>query len=234
MAGSSRGWKRAPGRGSRDPVDAERPPVRAPAVPRHQVPAAADVDERVRLDLAARALALAGLVAEAQALVVAARRGDQRQHLRVGGRPAPAVERHRRGAERLHAPAQVRGQHLLELDERAHRRLLDARSPTRARRCAARRRSRSPRRRRAAAAASRCRPRAGSRPPGRSATRPDSRARAGGRCRAGPCGRTPRGGRRARRRASRAGPAAATAGSAGGSRWSRSRIRSMPEIEDRS
>ena len=44
--------------------------------------------ERVRLGLAARALALARLVAEAQALAVAAGGGQQRQHLRVGGRAA--------------------------------------------------------------------------------------------------------------------------------------------------
>ena len=126
MAGSSRGVKRAPGGRAREAVEAERAPVAALAVPRHEVPAAADVDERVRLDLAAAGDAVAAGVAEAHALVVAAGRRDHGQRLRVDGRPAAGRHRHGRRLQRLHAPAQVRGQHLLELDERAHGGLLDA------------------------------------------------------------------------------------------------------------
>jgi hypothetical protein len=58
--------------------------------------------------------------------VVAAGRGDQGQVLRRDRRTGGGWRDGRR-AERRDAPAQVRRQHLLELDEGAHRGLLDAR-----------------------------------------------------------------------------------------------------------
>ena len=116
----------AGGRGPLEPVDAKRAPVRAVAVPGDEVPAPAEVDEAVRLDDAAALLRLAAAVGEAQPLAVAARAGDRRQGLRIDHRPARGQRREHR-AERVDAPAQVRRQHLLELDERADRGLLDAR-----------------------------------------------------------------------------------------------------------
>ena len=106
-------------------VDAEGPPVIAAAIPSDEIPAAAVVDERVGLDLAAAVGAIAASVAEAKALRVAAGRGDHRQMLRVDRR-ARDRERERRRAQRSDAAAQVRRQDLLELDERPHRRFLDA------------------------------------------------------------------------------------------------------------
>src|SRR5207248_9750170 len=53
-----------------EPVDSERAPVLAPAVPRDEVPAAAVVDQRMRLYLAPATRPVAPLVAEAQAFRV--------------------------------------------------------------------------------------------------------------------------------------------------------------------
>ena len=72
----------------RDPVDAERAPVGAVAVPGDQVPAPPGVHEPVRLDEAAAACAVAAVVAEAQPLVVAARGRDRGQRPR-GRRSGP-------------------------------------------------------------------------------------------------------------------------------------------------
>ena len=63
--------------------------------------------------------------------------------------------------------------------------------------------------------------RSDSRPPAPSSTRPDIPAHAAAPRRAGSCARTRRGGRLARRPASRGGPGGATAASAAGWRWSR-------------
>ena len=112
-------------RGPVEAVDAECPPVLAAAVPGDQVPAAAEVDERVRLDLAARVGAVAASVGEAKALGVAAGRGDHRQMLRVDGRAGDGG-RDRRRPQSADTAAQVRRQDLLELDEGADRGLLDA------------------------------------------------------------------------------------------------------------
>ena len=106
-------------------VDAEGPPVVAAAIPRDEIPAAAMVDERVGLDLAAAVGAVAASVAEAKALGVAAGRGDHGQVLRVDRR-AGDRERERRRAQRTDAAAQVRRQDLLELDEGPHGGFLDA------------------------------------------------------------------------------------------------------------
>ena len=79
----------------------------------------------MRLDLAAAVGAVAAAVGEAQALGVAAGGGDHGQVLGVDGRAADRG-RDRRRAERADAAAQVGGQDLLELDQRAHGGLLDA------------------------------------------------------------------------------------------------------------
>jgi hypothetical protein len=78
----------------------------------------------VRLDVAAALARVAAAVGKAQALAVAAGGGDRRQRLGVDQRPA----RRQRGEHRLQrvdAAAQVRREHLLELHQRADRRLLD-------------------------------------------------------------------------------------------------------------
>ena len=111
-------------RGLVDAVDAERAPVVSGAVPAHEVPAASAVHQRVRFDVAAAGGPVARLVREAHALVVAARGGEHGQALRVDGRSRRG-ERGGGRAERLHAPPQVPGQHLLELHQRAHGGLLD-------------------------------------------------------------------------------------------------------------
>ena len=141
-------------RGPLEPVDAERPPVLAAAVPGDQVPAAAAVDERVRLDLAAAGGAVAAAVGEAQALAVAAGGGDRGQRAagRRSGRPAAARRSPTRARRRAGAGAP--GSTCSSLTS-ARTRSPRSRSPTPGRRCAARPRSRSPRPRRAAAAASR-------------------------------------------------------------------------------
>ena len=190
----------------------------------------------VRLDLAPAVGAVAAAVGEAQALRVAAGGGDHRQVLRVDRRPADSGGLIVADPSARDAAAQVGGQHLLELDQRAHGGLLDAGHRGARGGAKARRRWRSPPRRRAAAAASRCRREAGSRRPGRSATRPGSRARAAARRRAGWCGRTPRAARPARARASRGAPGAARGAPGGGSRssvmaisWSRE-LRTDPDL----
>jgi len=79
----------------------------------------------VRLDLAATLRPVSPTIGEADALAIAAGGGNHAQRLGVdhgaGGR-----EGDRGGLERADAAAQTRGKDLLELDERAHRRLLDA------------------------------------------------------------------------------------------------------------
>ena len=106
-------------------VDPERPPVPAALVPGDEVPAPAVVDDRVRLDLAPAVGAVAAAIREAQALGVAACRRDHGEVLRIHRR-ARGGEREGRRAERTDPATQVRRQHLLELDERPHGRLLDA------------------------------------------------------------------------------------------------------------
>jgi hypothetical protein len=108
-----------------EPVDAECPPVVAAAIPCHEIPATPQVDERVRLDLAARVAAVATAIVEAKALGVAACPGDHGQMLGVDGR-AGDRRRDRRRRQSADAAAQVRGQDLLELDEGADGALLDA------------------------------------------------------------------------------------------------------------
>ena len=206
------------GRGRpRQPVDAEGAPVLAAAVPGDEVPAAAEVHERVRLDLAAAVGAVAASVGEAQALGVAAGGGDHGQVLRVDRRAADR-RADRRRAERADAAAQVRGQDLLELDERAHRGLLDA-GHRRARGGAQADGDRDrllvveqQRRHRGAGAQPVAAGRAGER------LHRVAERRAAARRRGGSSGRTPRAGRRARRRASRGAPGAARAAPAAGSR----------------
>ena len=80
----------------------------------------------MRLDLTAASGPVAAAVCEANALAVAARRCDHRELLGVDG-GAGSRQRERRRAERSHTTPQVRGQHLLQLDERSHGGLLDAR-----------------------------------------------------------------------------------------------------------
>ncbi len=76
------------------------------------------------LHLAAALRAVAAPVGEANALGVAAGSGDHGQVLRVHGRAAHrGRDRHR--SEGADAPAQVRRQHLLDLDQRPDRALLD-------------------------------------------------------------------------------------------------------------
>ena len=65
-------------------------------------------------------------VGEPHPLVVARRGRQHGQALRVDRRPAGPAQGGGGRSERLDATAQVRRQHLLELHERAHRRLLDA------------------------------------------------------------------------------------------------------------
>ena len=108
----------------REAIEPERAPVLAPSVPRDQVPAPTVVDERVGLDLAAAGGAVPAAVAEADELEVAARGGDHGQVLGIDGGTGDG-QRDRRRPERRHAPAQVARKHLLELQQRAHRRLLD-------------------------------------------------------------------------------------------------------------
>src|SRR4051812_19473453 len=66
-------------RRTREAVDAEDAPVLATTVPGDEVPAAAEVDEGVRLDLTAAVGAVAARVGEAKALAVAAPGSDHRQ-----------------------------------------------------------------------------------------------------------------------------------------------------------
>src|SRR5690606_7311147 len=108
-----------------DPVGAERPPAVAPAVPGDEVPARPGVDERVRLDVAPALGVVAGAVEEADPLAVAAGGREDAEALRIGGRAADAAGRDGDAPERRDAPAEVRREHLLELDERAERGLLD-------------------------------------------------------------------------------------------------------------
>jgi hypothetical protein len=106
------------------PVHAERAPVGAAAVPGDEVPPAPEVHERVGLDLAAARGAVAAAVGEPEALGVAAGGGDGGEVLGIDRRPARGTC-HRRGGEGGDAAPQVLRQHLLELDERTDRGLLD-------------------------------------------------------------------------------------------------------------
>jgi hypothetical protein len=108
----------------REPIDAEGAPVLAVAVPGDQIPAAAEVDERVRFDFAATVGALPASIGKAKAFGVAARGCDHRQMLRVDGRAAD----HRRDSRRAQgadATAKVSRQHMFELDQCPHCGLLD-------------------------------------------------------------------------------------------------------------
>ncbi len=126
MAGSGRGAKRTAGdRRAGEAVEPERPPVLPSSVPCGQVPTPAVVHERVRLDLAAAGDSVAAPVAEAHGLEVAARGGQHGQVLGIDGRPGDR-KRDRRRSECPYAPAEVTGEHLLELQQRAHGGLLDA------------------------------------------------------------------------------------------------------------
>jgi hypothetical protein len=64
-------------------------------------------------------------IVEAQPLVVAAGAGDRRQHLGVNRRAVAAGDRDRRGPHGVDPVAQPRRQHLLELEQRTDRGLLD-------------------------------------------------------------------------------------------------------------
>jgi hypothetical protein len=68
---------------------------------------------------------VASAIGEAQALAVAAGAGDGRQGLGVDRRAGAGGEGHGRRLQRVDAPAQVGGEHLLELDQRADGGLLD-------------------------------------------------------------------------------------------------------------
>ena len=232
-AGSGRGVNRTPvaaGRLTRS--SAERAPVLAAAIPGDEVPAPPEVDQRVRLDVAARLGAVAAAVREPHALGVAARRGDRRQVLRIDGRAADR-RGDRRRPERGDAAAEVRRQHLLELDQRADGGLLDAghRRP---------RRGAQPDRdgdRLLLVEQQRRHGGAGAQPVAagraRSPTRRGSRARAGARRRGGSCARRRPAARPASRPASRGAPGAARGGRGGGRRrWPCDRM--VAEIEDRS
>ena len=125
------GWfaRREPrprGQARLDPVGTKRPPVLAVAVPGEQVPAATGVDEAVRLHAACAGLAVAGLVVEAQLLVVAAGAGDGRERAGVDRRPPP--DRGDGGPPKGIEPVSEPGrQGLFELRHRSQRRLLEPR-----------------------------------------------------------------------------------------------------------
>jgi hypothetical protein len=127
-------WDEAPVRGHAvDPVDAERPPVRAIRVPRHEVPPPPGVNEAVGLDEPAGRRAVVRPVGEAQALGIAAGAGDRGERRGVDRRAGAGV-RHGRSANRVDAAAQSLRQDLLELAERADGGLLDAGDPAARRR----------------------------------------------------------------------------------------------------
>ena len=119
--------KRPHGLHARDPVDAERAPVRAGRVPRDQVPAAARVDER-------RAARPRGGSASPRPLRYANRRRSWSRHAdAVAASTAPSTCGPAPGYGTVAEPTAAtrrrscRRQHLLELGERADRRLLDPR-----------------------------------------------------------------------------------------------------------
>ena len=188
--GSSRGRKRAPvRRGSVDAVEAEAAPVVAVQVVGHEVPAAAERDEPVRLGQPGRPVARLGGVAELEALVVAAGLGERGEDVGVEGRARVPRGRHGDRAQRLDPAAQARRHHLHHLRQRPDGGLLDRRAPRPAPPPACRRPARRPPRRRRRAGAARPPRRAGSRPPRRGGRRPGSRARGAGRRRAAACAR---------------------------------------------
>ena len=116
--GTDGGWRP-------DAVEAEGAPVFPPAVPRHEVPAAARVDHTLRVYPAlTRGPADVG-VAEAHAELVTAGAGQGREQGRVDD-GADAVERRDGGAQGIGTFAQARGHHLLEFHDRAQCRLFDA------------------------------------------------------------------------------------------------------------
>ena len=109
-----------------DAVEAEAAPVVAVQVVGHEVPAAAERDEPVRLGEAGGPVARVGGVAELDALVVAA--GLRERGEDVGVERRGGVPRGRRGdrTQGLHPAAQPRRHHLDHLRERPHPCLLDA------------------------------------------------------------------------------------------------------------
>ena len=109
-----------------DPVDPERPPLRPGHVIGHQVPAVPGADQPVRLDDPAGRAARAVLVVQPQPLPAAAGRGEPGEPGRVDGRVG-AAQRDGGVFQRGRALAQPGRQHLVELGERAHARLGQAR-----------------------------------------------------------------------------------------------------------
>ena len=115
---------------SLDAVEAKGAPVVAVEVERHQVPAMAAVDDRDGLDVAAAGLVIARDVGELEPGGVAAGGGERRED--IGVDPWALEGECRCGAaQRADAAAQPGGENLLELGQRAHRGLLDARNRAR-------------------------------------------------------------------------------------------------------
>src|SRR6185436_17006231 len=85
LTGSARGAKRTPVAAGRVKRSTRNVRQSSPAVPGHEVPAPAQVDHGVGLDLAPALGAVAAAVGEAQALEVAAGGGEHGQVLGVDG-----------------------------------------------------------------------------------------------------------------------------------------------------
>ncbi len=115
-----------PGRHARaDPIDPERAPVLAVVVPGDEVPALAGIDDPVRLDPPLRDGVPAIRVVEPQPQALAAQPGELGEHRRIDGRAAPPPDVDGdllEGADLAPKPGR---QHLLQLRQRAQRRLLD-------------------------------------------------------------------------------------------------------------
>ena len=117
----------APGRGhlGLDAVHPEGAPVRAPAVPRHEVPAPSGAHEAQRLHLAPALLTARVAIGEPQPLRIAAGAGEHGQDAGIHLRP-PARVGHGGRSDRADPAPDLRRQHLLELGQRTDRGLLDA------------------------------------------------------------------------------------------------------------
>ena len=107
-----------------EPVEAEGAPIVASHIPRHEVPTATGRHELVRLDQATRLFAVAPAVLEADLLVVTTPEREDREGLGVDGRRATPLERCNVRVHGVHPATQAIRQHLLELDQRAQRRVL--------------------------------------------------------------------------------------------------------------
>ena len=187
-------------------------------VPGHEVPAAAERHQPVRLDQPPRRLAARGRCSR----TAAARRPGRPARSRSGpsastvGPPPPTHAGHGVRPQRVDPAAQPRRHHLHHLGQRPHRRLLDAGHRAGRRRAQADRDGdrllvvEQQRRQRGAGLQLVA---AGD---ARGWRRPGSRARAAGRRRGAACARSPRAGRPARCPASSGGSAAATAAAASG------------------